>query len=317
MVGPYRELEAEDFFTLDTLQYENAAWALKNFGADRPTHGPLLGAMEELGELYAAIVLASGCEEWRPVVDFPELYEVSSIGRVRRVAGGQGARAGHILRPAPNSDGYPQVTLYDEGVKFSREVHTLVAAAFIGLRPFMWEVNHRDGVKANNSVFNLEYVTHQENLRLAAGLASWWPHKLSYGQILAIRTDDRTNAELAAVYAVDPSVISRVRTGEGYRVPSENSIQQQEALHKATAALGELAHAHLKQEQGIRSHEDHDTNAKDAVGDVIIYLADYCTLRGWSLQRIVEDTWEAVSRRDWTKDPDHANEGNGLQDRGC
>ena len=85
----------------------------------------------------------------------------------------------------------------------------------------------------------------------------------------------------------------------------------------AVEELGELAHAHLKSAQGIRSHEDHDTNAKDAVGDVIIYLADYCTLRGWSLQQIVEDTWEAVSRRDWTKDPDHANEGNGLQDRGC
>lgn len=36
--------------------------------------------------------------------------------------------------------------------------------------------------------------------------------------------------------------------------------------------VGELAHAHLKQKQGIRMNEDHDAKAKDAIGDVIIYL---------------------------------------------
>ena len=65
--------------------------------------------------------------------------------------------------------------------------------------------------------------------------------------------------------------------------------------------VGELAHAHLKEEQGIRSEEDHVANGKDAVADVVIYLADYCARRGWSLGDIVESTWrDVVSKRDWT-----------------
>jgi len=68
--------------------------------------------------------------------------------------------------------------------------------------------------------------------------------------------------------------------------------------------VGELAHAHLKEAQGIRTTEDHEAKAKDAVGDAIIYLADYCSRRGWDLQDIVEQTWAAVKRRDWKANPE-------------
>lgn len=70
----------------------------------------------------------------------------------------------------------------------------------------------------------------------------------------------------------------------------------------AVEELGELAHAHLKQEQGIRTTEDHEANAKDAVADTIIFLADYCSSRGWDLQEIVEVTWADVRKRDWKAD---------------
>ena len=69
----------------------------------------------------------------------------------------------------------------------------------------------------------------------------------------------------------------------------------------AVEELGELAHAHLKSEQGIRTTEDHAANAKDAVADIIIFLSDYCTAQGYDLQRIVEDTWFEVRKRDWKK----------------
>lgn len=73
----------------------------------------------------------------------------------------------------------------------------------------------------------------------------------------------------------------------------------------AVEELGELAHAHLKEAEGIRTNEDHEENAKDAVADVIIYLADYCTSRGFDLQQIVEDTWSKVKRRDWVEDKEN------------
>lgn len=47
------------------------------------------------------------------------------------------------------------------------KAHQLVAMAFIGPRFAGYEINHKDGNKANNSVANLEWVTPAENKRHA------------------------------------------------------------------------------------------------------------------------------------------------------
>jgi NTP pyrophosphatase (non-canonical NTP hydrolase) len=71
---------------------------------------------------------------------------------------------------------------------------------------------------------------------------------------------------------------------------------------------GELAHALLKQYQGIRgTYKEHEEAAKDAVGDLVIYLADLCSRKGWSFQDIVEETWAQVKMRDWVQ-----NKGTGV-----
>lgn len=67
--------------------------------------------------------------------------------------------------------------------------------------------------------------------------------------------------------------------------------------------VGELHHAILKQEQGIRgTHAEHEEAAKDAVGDIVIYLADVCTCRGWDMAEIIQTTWARVKLRDWRKE---------------
>ena len=67
--------------------------------------------------------------------------------------------------------------------------------------------------------------------------------------------------------------------------------------------VGELCHAHLKQEQGIRGTElEHINAATDAIGDITIYLMDYCERRGFSFESIIESTWLKVQHRDWNKD---------------
>jgi NTP pyrophosphatase (non-canonical NTP hydrolase) len=73
--------------------------------------------------------------------------------------------------------------------------------------------------------------------------------------------------------------------------------------------VGELAHAFLKQEQGIRgTRGEHEENGKDAIGDILIFLANLCSARGWDLQEIVEQTVEKVTRRDWATDPQKGGE---------
>lgn len=83
----------------------------------------------------------------------------------------------------------------------------------------------------------------------------------------------------------------------------------------AVEELGELAHAHLKEQQGIRRTEDHVANAKDAVADVVLYLMDYCSLRDFDMQEVVESTWYKVRQRDWKANPDTAHVGLGDLDK--
>ena len=102
-----------------------------------------------------------GVVEWRPVVGYEGLYEVSSDGHVRN------ARTGHVLKRHPNREGYLLVQVWKQNRPYNRAVHVLMAAAFIGPRPAGMEVNHIDGVKENLTVDNLEYLTRGDNARHA------------------------------------------------------------------------------------------------------------------------------------------------------
>jgi hypothetical protein len=114
-------------------------------------------------------------EEWRAVVGFEDLYEISDAGRVRRVGRaarkgngrGGGARVGRVLTQHTRVAGYRSVQLWREGHYANRLVHCLVAEAFIGSRPTDHDVNHIDGIKGNNARSNLEYLTRAANNRHA------------------------------------------------------------------------------------------------------------------------------------------------------
>jgi len=77
----------------------------------------------------------------------------------------------------------------------------------------------------------------------------------------------------------------------------------------AVEEIGELAHAQLKSEQGIRGTQaEHHAAKIDAVADIIIYLADYCNQAGIDMQSAVQKTWVRVRERDWKKDPQAGGE---------
>lgn len=98
-------------------------------------------------------------EEWRPVVGYEGIYEVSNFGRIKR------ARTGYLLNPTVTTRGYAIVNLVDasRGLRKCSHVYNIVSAAFLGPKPLGLCVNHIDGVKTNNVLWNLEYVTYREN----------------------------------------------------------------------------------------------------------------------------------------------------------
>lgn len=95
-------------------------------------------------------------EEWRAVNERPDLYEVSSFGRVKN------AKTKRILSQTDHS-GYLAVGLSINGKTPTRAVHQLVAKAFIENPESKGQINHKDKNKQNNHVANLEWCTQEEN----------------------------------------------------------------------------------------------------------------------------------------------------------
>lgn len=70
--------------------------------------------------------------------------------------------------------------------------------------------------------------------------------------------------------------------------------------------VGELYHARLKDLQGIRKPEGCTfvDDERDAIGDILVYLFDYCGRRGHSLPVCFLHAWGKVRQRDWVKYPE-------------
>lgn len=95
--------------------------------------------------------------KWKPVVGF-DRYEVSCSGQVRAVA------TQRILKPR-FLRGYVRYALYGGGKKPKPvSAHRLVWEAYVGTLSPELEINHKNGVKSDNRLENLEAVTHAENM---------------------------------------------------------------------------------------------------------------------------------------------------------
>lgn len=105
---------------------------------------------------------------WKPIPGFEGRYEVSNTGNVRSLRHGHGPRKQpKILAVRLDGRGYPQVRLYrDDGGHTYPKVHRLVARAFLDM-PEDETVNHKDMVKTNNHVTNLEWCSNADNIRHA------------------------------------------------------------------------------------------------------------------------------------------------------
>lgn len=102
-------------------------------------------------------------EIWKEIPGWPE-YQVSSHGKVRRVAPAFGARTMRELKLRRVKNGYIVVSLCRNARKQGILVHRAVAAAFIGPIPSGMDVCHNDGVRDNNKVSNLRIDTRKGNM---------------------------------------------------------------------------------------------------------------------------------------------------------
>ena len=107
--------------------------------------------------------MTSAAEEWRDIPGYEGRYQVSNLGRVRSVGHYvQRWIEGRVLRPRIRKKGYPVVTISGEGPK---DVHQLVALAFLGAKEEGQQVRHLNGNKLDPRADNLAYGTQSDNER--------------------------------------------------------------------------------------------------------------------------------------------------------
>lgn len=105
-------------------------------------------------------------EIWRDIKGYEGLYQVSNLGNVKSLTY-KNTKQIRNRRPYKNKNGYLRVELSKNGKKKKVSIHRLVAQAFILNTDNKPEVNHKNGIKADNRADNLEWVEPKENIRHA------------------------------------------------------------------------------------------------------------------------------------------------------
>jgi hypothetical protein len=179
-------------------------------------------------------------EEWRHVFNYEKIYLCSVLGRFKRIGKTifiEGTGSGTGLRKIPekimkcyiNEDGYLALGLTKNKKQSTLLSHRLISEVFIPNLEGKPYVNHKDCVKTNNIVTNLEWSTVEENNR-----HSWangrnvipkgelnGASKLNSTDILKIRAlyseRNMKNQEIADIFGIHKNYMYRIATKRAWK----------------------------------------------------------------------------------------------------
>lgn len=155
-------------------------------------------------------------EEWRPIVGYEGLYEVSNFGKIRNVRKRSvksliNKELSQHVNGSSIEGRYISIGLWKNNKSTYKYLHRLVAEAFIPNPENKPQVNHIDGNTLNNNVNNLQWVTQEENMR----------HAKDHGLLKPYKDPSARIRNLEKVNEFTRVPIKCLDTGETYKSISE------------------------------------------------------------------------------------------------
>lgn len=95
-------------------------------------------------------------EIWKDIIGYEGLYFISESGKIKN-------KRGVLRKIQVGKTGYCRVILKKKNKPKQHFVHRLVACAFLENNENKKTVNHKNGIKSDNNLSNLEWATHSEN----------------------------------------------------------------------------------------------------------------------------------------------------------
>jgi hypothetical protein len=156
-----------------------------------------------------------------PIAEFPT-YSIDQQGQIVN-------KRGHIMKPQLDRHGYYKLQFQIGRTCHHRYVHRLIAIAFLPNPEGKPVINHRNGVKTDNRIENLEWCTQGENLIHKYRALGQTPihgeahsgSKLTNAEVIEIRkalTAPTVNlSAIARKHGITPNVITGIRDGKKWK----------------------------------------------------------------------------------------------------
>ena len=176
-------------------------------------------------------------EIWKDITNYEGLYQASNTGKIKSLPRKEITKNPHnpdktmirtrnekILKQSLDKDGYLKTALCKDSHAITYFIHRLIALTFLKNDENLPQINHKNGIKIQNNVENLEWCNQNHNMQHAFNTKlvdvrklqgeNHWSHILNDNDILEIRKlysmGNMNQREIGNKYGIDQSHVSYI-----------------------------------------------------------------------------------------------------------